>query len=263
MIKVEQIIKAMEKIAPVYLKEDFDNVGLMVGDKAEKVKRVLFALDCTLEVIEEAKDLKVDLIISHHPLIFNKPKSITTDTLQGKKIIKLIRSNINLYSSHTNLDSAENGLNQTIVEMLGFKSNEILEKSKITSHKNAGLGRMIRLDKEIDLTELISTVKSKLNINTLRVVDGNRKIKNIAIINGSGQSFFSQAVKMGADCIITGDTTYHFALDYKEMGVTIIDTGHFSSEWLVFLKAMEKIKEEFKEIEFITSTKVEDPYKFI
>ncbi len=116
-----------------------------MGIRAEKVKRVLFALDCTLEVIEEAKDLKVDLIITHHPLIFNKPKSITTDTLQGKKIIKLIKNNINLYSSHTNLDSAESGLNQTIVEMLGFKSSEILEKNKITSHKNAGLGRIDKI----------------------------------------------------------------------------------------------------------------------
>lgn len=263
MVKLNQIIEAMEKIAPLYLKEDFDNVGLMVGDKTESVKRVLLALDCTLEVIEEAKKIKADLIITHHPLIFSRPKNITTDTLQGKKIIELIRNNINLYSSHTNLDSVEGGLNQTIVEMLGFKSNEILEKSKITSHKNAGLGRMIRLEEEMDLTDLINNIKSNLNINTLRVVDGKRKVKNIAVINGSGQSFLKQAVDEGADCIITGDTTYHFALDYKEMGVTIIDTGHFSSEWLVFLKTMEVIKEEFKEIEFIASTKVEDPYKFI
>ena len=263
MIKLNQIIDAMEQMAPVCLKEDFDNVGLMVGDKMAMVKKVLLALDCTLEVIEEAKELKADLIITHHPLIFNRPKSITTDTLQGKKIIELIKNNINLYSSHTNLDSAFGGLNQTIVEMLGFESNEILEKSKITSYGNVGLGRMIRLETEMNLKDLIDTVKSKLKINTLRVVEGNRKIKNIAVINGSGQSFIKQAVNEGADCIITGDTTYHFALDYKEMGVTIIDTGHFGSEWLVFLETMKKIKNQFKEIEFIESKKVEDPYTFI
>lgn len=263
MIKLEKIIEAMEKMAPVDIKEDFDNVGLMVGDKTAMVTRVLFALDCTLEVIEEAKELKADLIITHHPLIFNRPKSITTDTLQGKKIIELIKNNINLYSSHTNLDSVECGLNQTIVEMLGFKSDEILEKSKKSTNSNIGLGRIIRLDKEIDLKDLIDKVKSTLNISTLRVVDGNRKVKNIAVINGSGQSFIKKAVSEGADCIITGDTTYHFALDYKEMGVTIIDTGHFGSEWLVFLKTMETIKKQFKELKFIASKKVEDPYKFI
>lgn len=263
MIKLNQIIDAMEKMAPVCLKEDFDNVGLMVGDKMAMVKKVLLALDCTLEVIEEAKELKADLIITHHPLIFNRPKNITTDTLQGKKIIELIKNNINLYASHTNLDSAFGGLNQTIVEMLGFESNEILEKSKITSYGNVGLGRMIRLETEMNLKDLIDIVKSKLNINTLRVVEGNKKVKNIAVINGSGQSFIKQAVNEGADCIITGDTTYHFALDYKEMGVTIIDTGHFASEWLVFLETMKKIKNQFKEIEFIESKKVEDPYTFI
>lgn len=263
MIELNKIIEAMNKFAPMNLKEDFDNVGLMVGDKTAKIRKVLLALDCTLEVIEEAKELKVDLIITHHPLIFNRPKSITTDTLQGKKIIELIKNNINLYASHTNLDAAFGGLNQTIVEMLGFKSNEILEKSKITSNGNVGLGRMIRLETEINLKDLIDIVKSKLNINTLRVVEGNKKVKNIAVINGSGQSFINQAVNSGADCIITGDTTYHFASDYKEMGVSIIDAGHFGSEWLVFLKTMEKIRNQFKEIEFIESKKVADPYTFI
>ncbi|MGL5352603.1 MAG: Nif3-like dinuclear metal center hexameric protein [Clostridium sp.] len=263
MIKLESIIKYMEKIAPINLKEDFDNVGLMVGDKSKNVKKVIFALDCTLEVIDEAIEANAELIITHHPLLFSKPKSITSDSLQGRKIIKLIKNNINLYSSHTNLDSAPGGLNETIVEVLGFKSSEILEKTKVKNYENAGLGRMIRLDEEMELHNLVNRVKENLNINTLRVVEGSKKVKNIAVINGSGQSFLNQAVRRGADCIITGDTTYHFALDYKEMGVTIIDTGHFSSEWLVFLKTMEKIKEQFKDIEFIASTKVCDPYKFI
>lgn len=263
MIKLEKIMRYMEKIAPVNLKEDFDNVGLMVGDKSESITKVLFALDCTLEVIDEAIEVGAQLIITHHPLIFSKPKSITSDSLQGSKIIKLIKNNINVYSSHTNLDSAPGGLNETIVEVLGFESSEILEKTKVKNFENAGLGRIIRLDGEMELKDLITRVKSSLNINTLRVVEGSKKVKNIAVINGSGQSFLSQAVRSGADCIITGDTTYHFALDYKEMGITIIDTGHFSSEWLVFLKSMEKVKTEFKDIEFIASTKVEDPYKFI
>ena len=92
MIKVNNVIKEMETLAPICLKEDFDNVGLMVGDRNKEVKKVLLALDCTLKVIEEAKDENVDLIITHHPLIFRKPSSITTDTLQGKKIIELIKN---------------------------------------------------------------------------------------------------------------------------------------------------------------------------
>lgn len=260
MIKVNNIIKEMELLAPTYLKEDFDNVGLMVGDKNKEVKKVLLALDCTLKVIEEAKKENVELIITHHPLIFKRPSSITTDTLQGKKIIELIKNDISLYSSHTNLDSVENGLNDTIVSILGFYNFKILEKNK--RDDKAGLGRIVSLNESIQLEDLISKIKKSLNINNLRVVKGKDKVNKIAIINGSGQDFIGKAVALGADCIITGDTTYHFASDYKEMEISILDVGHFASEQITFFNVMENLKEKFKDVEFITSTVEEDPFSF-
>lgn len=117
---LNDFIKIMEEIAPPSLKEDFDNVGLMVGDRKKEVSKVLVALDCTK--INKAEELNVDLILTHHPLIFKKPSSITTDTLLGSKIIELIKNDINLYSAHTNWDSVKNGINDTIVEVLGMKS---------------------------------------------------------------------------------------------------------------------------------------------
>lgn len=260
MIKVNNIIKEMELLAPTYLKEDFDNVGLMVGDKNKEVKKVLLALDCTLKVIEEAKKENVELIITHHPLIFKRPSSITTDTLQGKKIIELIKNDISLYSSHTNLDSVENGLNDTIVSILGFDNFKILEKNK--RDDKAGLGRIVSLNESIQLEDLISKIKKSLNINNLRVVKGKDKVNKIAIINGSGQDFIGKAVALGADCIITGDTTYHFASDYKEMEISILDVGHFASEQITFFNVMENLKEKFKDVEFIISTVEEDPFSF-
>ena len=258
---INDIIKEMEVLAPSYLKEDFDNVGLMVGDRNKEVNKVLLALDCTLKVIEEAKREEVDLIITHHPLIFRKPNNITTDTLQGKKIIELIKNDISLYSSHTNLDSALNGLNHTIVSILGFEESTILEKNKTVS--SAGLGRIVKLDKEVKLENLIEEVKRKLNISNLRVVKGNDTVSKIAIINGSGQDFIAKAMKLGVDTVITGDTTYHFASDYKEMGINIIDIGHFGSEWTIFLKVMEGLYKDFKDVEVIESKKCKDPYTFI
>ena len=260
MIKVNNIINEMELLAPTYLKEDFDNVGLMVGDKNKEVKKVLLALDCTLKVIEEAKKENVELIITHHPLIFKRPSSITTDTLQGKKIIELIKNDISLYSSHTNLDSVENGLNDTIVSILGFDNSKILEKNK--RDDKAGLGRIVSLKESIQLEDLISKIKKSLNINNLRVVKGKDKVNKIAIINGSGQDFIGKAVALGADCIITGDTTYHFASDYKEMEISILDVGHFASEQITFFNVMENLKEKFKDVGFITSTVEEDPFSF-
>ena len=260
MRKVKDIVNIIEEFAPLYLKEDFDNVGLMVGDKEGSVKKVLLALDCTLKVIEEAKAKEIDLIITHHPLIFRKPSNITTDTLQGKKIIELIKNDIYLYSSHTNLDSVCEGINETITKMLGFNNFKILEGNKKDS--TAGIGRVAKLEKEISLEELVALVKEKLNVQNLRVVKGEEKIIKVAIINGSGQDYISRAINKGANCIITGDTTYHFASDYKEMGISIIDVGHFASEWIVFLKTMKNIKNKLQDIEFIESEAVEDPYDF-
>jgi dinuclear metal center YbgI/SA1388 family protein len=263
MKKIKDIIRIMEEFAPKTLKEDFDNVGLMVGDRNKEVKKILLALDCTLDVIQEAKEKRVDLIITHHPLIFRKPSSITTDTLIGKKIIELIKNDISLYSSHTNLDSAENGLNETIVNILGYSTNELIEVNKMARNDNEGLGRIVRLEDFIKLEDLIEDIKEKLNVKSLKVVKGCEKVKNIAIINGSGSDFFEKAYKKGADCIITGDTTYHYASDYKELGVSIIDTGHFSSEWIVFLQVINKLTDKLQDIEILISTKSEDPYTFV
>ncbi|GAA0763709.1 Nif3-like dinuclear metal center hexameric protein [Clostridium sartagoforme] len=263
MKKIKDIIGIMEEFAPKTLKEDFDNVGLMVGDRNKEVKKILLALDCTLDVIQEAKEKRVDLIITHHPLIFRKPSSITTDTLIGKKIIELIKNDISLYSSHTNLDSAENGLNETIVNLLGYSTNELIEVNKMARNDNEGLGRIVRLEDFIKLEDLIEDIKEKLNVKSLKVVKGCEKVKNIAIINGSGSDFFEKAYKKGADCIITGDTTYHYASDYKELGVSIIDTGHFSSEWIVFLEVINKLTDKLQDIEILISTKSEDPYTFV
>ena len=263
MKRVKDIIKIMEEFAPINLKEDFDNVGLMVGDKEKEVKKILLSLDCTLEVIEEAKEKDIDLIITHHPLLFRKPSSITTDTLTGKKIIELIKNDISLYSSHTNLDSASGGLNETIVNILGYESKELIEVNRNARNENEGLGRIIKLDKEISLDDLVKQVKEKLNINALKIVKASEKVKKIAVINGSGSSFFDMAYKKGADCIITGDTTYHFASDYKEMGVSIIDTGHFLSEWIVFLEVINKLKYKLNEVEIFISENSNDPYTFV
>ena len=261
MKKVKEIIEVMETLAPTFLKEDFDNVGLMVGDREKEVKKVLLALDCTLKVVEEAKENNVDLIITHHPLIFRRPNNITTDTIQGRKIIELIKNDISLYSSHTNLDSAKNGLNDSIPKLLGYDSSDILEVNK--RDEKAGLGRIVTLDKPTKLDEIVDNVKKALNINNLRVVKGKEEVNKIAIINGSGQDFIGKAVSKGADCIITGDTTYHFASDYKEMGINIIDAGHFASEQIVFFNVMKNIIDKFTDVEFILSKVEEDPYTFL
>lgn len=258
---VKDIIKAMEILAPPFLKEDYDNVGLMVGDENKEVKRVLLALDCTKKVIEEAKFKNVDLIITHHPLLFKKPSSIVKQELQGEKIIELIKNNISLYSSHTNLDVVSGGINDEIVKFLGFNNSEIIEKIDCKAYLSAGIGRMVRLNKKMTTEQIVSLVKEKLDIDNVRVVVGTNEINKIAIINGSGQDYFKKAIDAGCNCIITGDTTYHYVSDCKEMGITVIDAGHFNTEWLIFLKVMKKIEDKFAGITFYHSDVSKDPYE--
>ncbi|MFX0549196.1 Nif3-like dinuclear metal center hexameric protein [Hathewaya histolytica] len=265
-LTIRELIKIMEKYAPTNLKEDYDNVGLMVGDTDMEIQSILISLDCTMEVIEEAIENGCNLIISHHPLLFIKPKSITSETVKGRKIIKLIKENIALYSAHTNLDSVSGGLNDFAMELLGFKKYSIIEKNDL--RENSGIGRLVELDKEISLKEICEKVKIAYNIETLKY-SGNldKKIRSIALINGSGSDFFYKAKSLGVECIITGDTTYHNVLDLCEEGVSVIDGGHFNTEWpamSVVSKILQKnLKKLGYENKIILSEKTKDTYKYI
>lgn len=263
MAKVNEITREIEKKAPKFLAEDYDNVGMMVGDEEQEVRKVLLALDCTNEVIEEAKEKQADLIIAHHPLLFRKPKNIVKGDLTGDKIIKLIKEDISLYACHTNLDSARDGINETIVGMLGFETYKIMEPITARNYDGGGLGRIVKLKEEMLVDDLVQLIKDRLAIKNMRIARGCDKVSRIAIINGSGQDFFHKAKMLGADCIITGDTTYHFVSDFKEMGITIIDAGHFGTEYLVYLKTLEFLKDIFKDVEFMISEKSKDPYDFV
>ncbi len=262
MVCVKDIVSEIEKRAPKFLMESYDNVGLDIGSMDKEVKKVLLTLDVTKKVINEAVMKNIDLIVSHHPMFFRKARNINMDSLQGQKVIELIKNNICSYSSHTNLDSAYNGVNDNFVKVLDFDSKKtyIMETNKL---ENTGIGRIIELNDEITFNEAIDKVKKNMNINHMRVINSGKKIKKIALINGSGQDFFSKALHEGCDLIITGDTTYHFVLDFKELGVSIIDAGHFNTEWKAFLKTMEFLKDEFKDTQFIDSEVNFDPYEFI
>lgn len=269
MLKIKDVMNVMEnEYAPLNLKQSYDNVGLMVGDSKEEITSILIALDCTLKVIEEAKEKKCNFIITHHPLLFKKPSTITTETLIGKKIIKLIQNNINVYSSHTNLDSTKDGINEIIADILGLDNYKILESNSNLFHGyETGIGRIATLDAPISLNELCERVKEKLNIDKLRYVgDLNSVVNTVAVVNGSGNDLLNRAKDMGADCIITGDTTYHYASDFKEEGISIIDAGHFGTEWIGMKVVGEWLQNRIKTMGFDTKVYISEeticPYEY-
>lgn len=268
-LKVKHIKNIMEDYAPLDLKENYDNVGLMVGDLECEVSTILIALDCTMDVIDEAIRMGANLIITHHPLLFVKPQSITTETLLGRKIIKLIKNNINLYSSHTNLDKVECGLNDIITEILGYDEWSIIEPSRdMVKESYSGIGRLVTLKNPCTLGDICNSIKRTLKVQTLRYAgDENKIIRKLAIINGSGEDYFKTCMELGADCILTGDTSYHYVSDYAEEGIGIIDAGHFETEWSALKLVGIRLEKELKRLGYnnnvIISEVSKSPYKYI
>jgi dinuclear metal center YbgI/SA1388 family protein len=266
-LKVKNVADIMESLAPVKLKDNYDNVGLMVGNKENSVTNILVALDCTLKVVREAVEKECSLILTHHPVLFRKPSTITTESLLGIKIIELIKNNIDVYSSHTNLDKIQGGMNDLIVSILGFDKVQVMEICEDEGSKNSGIGRLVTLEKPITLASICDNVKASLKISSLKYTGEDKKlIEKIAIINGSGTDYFDLAKALKADCIITGDTTYHYVSDLLEEGISIIDPGHFATEWPAMITFSMVLKEKLREAGYnnsvIISEEINDPYKY-
>jgi dinuclear metal center YbgI/SA1388 family protein len=265
-LKVKDVVDIMESIAPSKLKDSYDNVGLMVGDKENNVSNILIALDCTLKVISEAIERNCSLILTHHPILFRKPSAITTESLLGTKLIELIKNNIDVYSSHTNLDKVQGGMNDIIVNILGYETSEVMELQE-GDNEGSGVGRLVTLNQPTTLLSLCDKIKTSLKVSNLRYSGEDEKnIEKIAIINGSGTDYFHIAKALKADCIITGDTTYHYVSDLLEDGIAIVDPGHFATEWPAMKSFSDLLKGRLTEAGFynsvIISNEVYDPYKY-
>jgi dinuclear metal center YbgI/SA1388 family protein len=251
-VKCSEIVKLMEKYAPAHLAEDWDNVGLMVGESNAEVSRILVALDATDAVIDEAVEKKADMIVTHHPFLFRAIKNVTDNTPVGNRIIKLIRNNISVFSAHTNLDSAEGGTNSTLAELIGLQAVEGL--ADIHEEENAAMGRIGELEKEMSFGELIERVKSVIGAERLSVCgDTDKVIKRVGICTGKGSSYMAEAKAKGADAFITGDFGYHEGQTAQELDLCVIDGTHYLTEVIVVPVICEYLKNNLSGIEVIPS----------
>lgn len=248
--KLSEIMATMESYAPARLAEEWDNVGLMVGSERE-IKRVLVALDINDEVINEAVSIKADLIITHHPFIFKGIKSVTDATPLGRRIIRLIKNDIAVFSAHTNLDSAEGGTNSTLAALLDLDNTEGL--SDINGDGSA-MGRIGELKSEMRFADFISAVKTALNADSLSVCGAlNTRVKKVGICTGKGASFMREAKNKGADVYITGDFGYHEGQDAQDMGLCVIDGTHYLTEVIVVPVICRYLKKCFVGLDVIES----------
>ncbi|EQK47154.1 NIF3-related protein [[Clostridium] bifermentans ATCC 19299] len=365
-MKLKSFIKKIEQKYPLNLAYDWDNVGLIVGDYEQEVKRVMVCLEANEKVVDEAIDKGINLIITHHPFIFSKMQKVTTSDLKGKLIHKLIKNSISIYSMHTNFDIAFDGLNDYFVEMLELENVKILDKTSsenlykiavyvpkthiydvrialgnsgaghlgnykdcsfttegegrfkpcdganpyigetnalesvhevkietivpqkildkvisamIKSHpyeevaydlyklenrgEAVGLGRYGKLKSKMTFKDLGMILKEKLDIKHLRVVgELDSVVSKVAIVTGSGADMVKKAYKSGCDVLITGDMKYHDAQDTLDMGMKVIDCGHFDTEKVFSDIMFDYVKNEF-DIDVIKSDVNLNPFDII
>lgn len=258
-VKASRIFECIETAAPRSLAEEWDNVGLSVGSYTQEVHRVLTALDVSQAVVEEAISLKADLILSHHPFIFKGLKRICFDDHTGKLIRQLIQHNISVYSAHTNLDMADQGLNQTIAEMIGLQELKPLAPEGIP-------GRLGRFQEAYSPEAFIQLIKETLELSHLRSAGPvPEQIKRVALCTGAGAEYMGLAKSKGAHVFLTGDLKYHDAQRGNELGLWVIDAGHFGTEKISGNIIKKILRNTFSEddLEIFVSKTSEDYLTFI
>lgn len=229
MLKVKDICRAIEEYAPLSLQESYDNAGLQVGDAEAVVSAVLLCLDVTEETIHEAKARSCNLIVSHHPLIFKGLKSLTGADQTQRIVMDALREGISIYSAHTNLDSAIEGVSYEMAHQLNLKNLEVLIPSE--KDPKIGLGIIGYYDNPVPQLEFLRKVKETFAVKALRYSGQTQHlvVRKVALCGGSGASFLKEALASKADAYLSGDFKYH---DYTSYGLDILiaDIGHHESE---------------------------------
>ncbi len=251
MTTIKDIINYFESFAPVSSAMDFDNVGLLVGDKETAVTKVLVTLDITSKVVLEAEELGCELIISHHPVIFSPIKRLNSKNVP----YMLISKGISALCMHTNLDLGESfGVNICLANALGVKTPV---KSELGECLFIG-----ELENETDMTDFVQKAKNALDCNGLRYTDNKKTVKKIAVSSGSGGCEVFNAVAEGADVIVVGEIKHHEINFANEAGINIIDAGHFKSEDVVISPLTKRLSAQFSDIIFTKSKTYSDNIKF-
>lgn len=369
--RLSDVIGLLNRISPPDLAEDWDNVGLQVGDPDAVVERILVCLDAEKTAFDVARRLDVQLIITHHPLIFRPLKRLSRVDATGALLWRAVEQKVAVVAAHTNLDRANDGLNDWLARRLGLLQVKPLERPKTDSYRklvvyvpqgheaavmeavfaagagqigaydrcsfrtsgtgtfrggegtdpfigtsgvfeeaqelrletifpvalqervlarmikahhyeavaydliplenprgDVGLGRIGKLEQPISLTELARQVKQKLELSALRIVgEGNRMVSKVAVCGGSGMVTYADAVRGGADCLITGDVKFHEAQQAHQTGVAVIDAGHFGTEKIMIAELARRLRtlatEHHYTLEVFENTEEHDPFMTI
>ena len=242
-ISFSELLTELRTIAPRELEEEWDNGGLQINMAKESINKILVCLEITGEVIDEAVRLGVDYIVTHHPLLFNKLDVIDASTVTGNYVIKLIRHGITVYSAHTSFDYVFGGNNDYLANLLDLQMVRKLKVWTPLGDKELA-GRVGTFREPCTLKEAAAKVEEVLQLkdHVKMVGDPNRVIKMVGLCTGAGGDSIDAAIRNSCDLFITGDVRHHEAQMAREMGICLIDAGHYGTESIFALNFAEKLR---------------------
>ena len=244
-----EVVAALEARYDPALAESWDAVGLVCGDPAETVHSVLFAVDPTAAVVDEAVAAGVDLVVTHHPLLLTPVHGVPADDPKGRLVHRLVRAGAGLFVAHTNADRApEHGVNDALAAVLGLRDPVPLQPDAV--RPGAGLGRLGTLDPE-PLGAFAARVAAALPATAggVRAAgDPDRVVRTVAVCGGSGGSLVDAAAAAGADVLLTSDLKHHAVSEALEAGgPALVDVAHWASEWPWLPRAADVLRRDLGE----------------
>ena len=269
-VKIREIISALEHFAPLPLQESYDNAGLQVGLTEVEVSGALLSLDVTEDVIAEAVEMGCNLIISHHPLLFHGLKTVA-DANQVQRCVRLaIQNDICIYSAHTNLDNAEDGVNYRIAEHLGLVDVELMMPRKVQVRIDgreqvvkAGSGVLGYMPQGEDSLQFLQRVKEIFKVDCLMHNELlQRPIQSVALCGGAGDFLLDEALRLQADAFLTGEMHYHqYFVHEQEIQIAVL--GHFQSEQFTTEIFNSLLEQAFPELPIFHTTVDTNPIKYL
>ncbi|MFH2091086.1 MAG: Nif3-like dinuclear metal center hexameric protein [Pseudomonadota bacterium] len=236
-MNIKGMLDILNQIAPFEIAEKWDNSGLQAGNLNWEVNKIMIGLDVTMPLMNAAKKSKSDLVLTHHPLMILPEKTFDFQKMPGSAIQMAATDKISIISVHTNLDKANDGLNDYFASKIGvektmpFLPDHLNQDSDV---QKSGMGRLGSLKTSLTLNDLARQIKNRLKLSNIRITgELKKKVKNIAICTGSGGSLIDEFIRSKADVYITGDIKYHEARAVEQASKAIIDVGHFGSELMV------------------------------
>ena len=257
-----ELIEAIEEIAPVALAEGWDNCGMQIDLQPENVEKVMVCLEMSKDIIDEAVANNVDFIVTHHPLYFRGMKKIDSNDVIGNYTCKLIKEDISVYSSHTCFDKAQMGNNFYLAELLGLENTKSFEEIVPDM-----IGVYGELSKEITLGELLEHIAKAADIpkEELRFIGKlDSKLKNVGLCTGAGVEACEAAQKLGCQVFITGDVKHHDAVNAMEIGMNVIDAGHYGTEKIFIKNMAQQLREKLGDkVQIIEAVSNRNPFDFL